>query len=106
MGIVNKQASPAATTPNNIHTVTAGQKLIYNINACNKGATTAKIRLSETIGAVTTYIEYDLPLVAAGTGVGNTIERTARKLPAGAVVTVYSDSANVDWTLDGVEEAA
>lgn len=105
MGLINKQASPASTTAVDIHTVTAGQKLIYNINACNKGAATAKIRLSETIGATTTYIEYDLPLSAAGS-IGNVLERTARKLPAGAKVTVYSDSASVDWTLEGVEEAA
>lgn len=105
MGLINKQASPAATTAVDIHIVNTGQKLIYNLNVCNKGATVAKIRLSETVGATVTYIEYDLPLSAAGT-VGNVLERTARKLPAAAKVTVYSDSASVDWTLDGVEEAA
>lgn len=103
--LIFNQSTPAATTLTSLPAVTTGKKAICNINVCNTGAAQAKIRIGITVGATTTYLEYDTPLAAAGS-VGNVLERTGLKLPAAAVVKVYTDLATVDFTMDSIEETA
>jgi hypothetical protein len=96
------QGTPAANTALT-YTVTAAKKGLVDINACNKGTTVANLKIAIITGGTTTYLEWQTPLAGAGSGL-NSFERTGRKYPAGTVVSVQSDSASVDWTIEALEE--
>lgn len=107
MGLIFKQDKPAGGVTEALHEVPEGNNIIFDLNACNTGATSAVIRVSiDTTagGGSETFFEYDTSL-AAGGDVGHVLERTGRKAPAGAVINVYSSTGDVDFTLDGIEEA-
>jgi len=105
MSLVFNQLQPLAATLTSFPAVASGIPLICSITACNTGAALAMIRIGITVGASTSYLEYDCPLTAAGSA-SNVLERTDIRLPAGAVVKVYTNLATVDFTMVGIEEAA
>ena len=103
-----KQASTAltATVWSIVYEIPVGFTWTGKINFCNRNATQAKIRLAYgtgSSGASGEYIEYDAPLAPAG-NLGNVIERNGEVLQAGQRILAYSDSSNVDVTVQGYEE--
>ena len=105
MPVILGQQRPAAATEVDLHpAISANSSGILDIDACNTGAGTAQIRIAVvSTGGSRTYLEYDLPLYAAGSG-QNALHRTGFKAPAGTVVKVQSSTGFVDFTLNGVEE--
>lgn len=96
----------SATTETKVYEVPAGYRWIGNISICNRNTTVAKVRLavgSNAAMASGMYLEYNIPLLPAG-NVGNVIERTGKILGSAQAIWVYSDSANVDVVIDGIEE--
>lgn len=99
MALGIQQLTPAATTLTSFTAVPTGKQWLWNLVACNKSAAQAKVRIGVTVGATTTYYEYDALLDPSAS-----LEHASRKLTAAGVVKVYTDTAGVDFTLEYVEE--
>ena len=85
-----------------LYTVPANVVATVNINICNKGAATAKVRLAIAANAApgaAEYLEYDTALPANGV-----LERTGIVCSAGEKVVVRADTADVAVRVHGFEE--
>ena len=103
-GIQGQQAL-SATVWTNCYTVPAATKWVGEVNIVNRGSTLAKVRLGFSTGSSPTlgeYVEYDYPLAPAGSA-GNVLSRTGQVLGEGYKVFAYSDTADVDVTVMGLE---
>lgn len=101
--LVLGQSAPAAATPTDLYTVSAGKQTIGStIVVCNR-STTTKFRISvRPAGAAQAdehYLYYDTPISTF-----NTFHATiGMTLAATDVVTVYATDANLSFTLFGQE---
>lgn len=90
-----------ANTDTTIYTVPATTFTVVTVSLCNRGATSASVRIavanSGTPGAAE-YIEYDSELLAKGV-----LERTGIVLQAGKVLVVRSSAINVSAVAYGIE---
>ena len=98
------QSAPAAATPADLYTVAAATEAIGStLMVCNRAVTADKFRISvRPLGAVQAdehYIFYDTP-ISANNSFHATIGLT---LQATDVVTVYSASGNLSFSLFGQE---
>jgi hypothetical protein len=96
------KASLTANNDTDLYAVPAGTVATVNVNLCNTGSTTAKVRLAVRSGALAApdYIEYDAEIPANGV-----LERTGIVLGAGETVVARSSTAGVSARVHGFEEA-
>lgn len=98
------QSNPSATTATTLYTVpSATQAIVSTLTIANLAATATTFRVAVRPAGATLanqhYVAYDVPLVGA-----DTITLTLGiALAATDVVTVYAGSANVAFSLFGVE---
>lgn len=96
-------ADVSATTNTTIYTCPADTFAVATVSICNRGATSATVRLalaSSGTPSAAEYLEYDTELVAKGV-----LERTGIVLDAGKNLVVYSNSASVTAIAMGIETA-
>ena len=97
------QSTPPAASLTSVYTVPANLLASTAINVCNRNTGAVKIRIAVTVGATTTYLTYDEPLPPVGQQ-GNNFCLRAFPVQAGAILQVYSDLTNVDFTISGFEQ--
>lgn len=93
-----------ATTNTTVYTCPANTYAVVSLNICNRGSTSAAIRIAlSTSGTPTAaeYIEYDVDIFAS-----NVLERTGIVLSAGQNIVVYSSAANISAVAVGIETPA
>lgn len=97
-------ASLAANTLTTIYTVPGAKQAALSVNVCNRGASSAAIRVALASSDTPTdaeWIEYDVQVAANGV-----LERTGIMLEAGKKLVAYSNSASVSVVAYGIEEMA
>jgi len=102
-GLLGQSALSAATNTS-VYQVPSSKVAALNINAVNRGATSALVRLalaSTTSPGNAEYIEYDVEVPAKGV-----LERTGIVLDASKRVVAYASTANVSVSVYGFEEDA
>lgn len=95
------QAALAAATNTTVYTVPVGNFTVFSVSICNRGTTTATIRMAIAAAATPTtaeYIEYDTQISANGV-----LERTGLMANAGKLLVVYANTANVSVSAFGIE---
>jgi hypothetical protein len=95
------QSALSAATYTTVYTVPSSTFTVLSVNVCNRGSTTAAIRIALAADATPTnaeFIEYDAQI--GGTGV---LERTGIMMNASKNLVVYSNSANVSVSVFGIE---
>lgn len=100
-GILGTPADLAANTDTTIYTVPANTFGVVTISLCNRGATSATVRIavaSSGTPSAAEYIEFDSELLAKGV-----LERTGIVLQAGKVLVVRSNAINVSAVAYGIE---
>lgn len=93
-----------ATTNTTVYTCPADTYAVVSVNICNRGSSSAAIRISISDSGTPTageYIEYDVDVFAK-----NVLERTGLVLSAGQNIVVYSSAANISAVVVGIETAA
>ena len=97
------QSAPLATTPTTIYTVPAvTQAIVSSIFVCNRGAAgdfRIAVRKGGAVLANQHYIYYDIPIPVAETFAST----TGIALEAGDILTVYASTADMSFTVTGVE---
>lgn len=98
------QSNPSSATATALYTVPAStQSVCSTLTICNLASTATTFRLAVRVNgaalANAQYVAYDVPLAGA-----DSISLTlGLALSAGDIVTVYAGSANVAFSLFGVE---
>lgn len=96
------QSLPATTTLTDAYTVPGAKRATVEIVICNRGAA-ATVRLSHAVGGAVDanpqYLLYDFPL-----GVGETKSTDRITLKASDILRVYSDTGDVAFNINGIEE--
>lgn len=101
--------TPAAAAETLLYTVPAGRRAVFTLNACNRNAAQAKVRIALTNGAAPVaadWIEFDTPIPGVGGVAGSVLVRTGLALAAGQRLYVRSDVVDVSFVVFGIEEAA
>lgn len=94
----------SATTNTTVYTCPADTYAVIAVNICNRGASTAAIRIAVAdtdTPAAAEYIEYDADIFAS-----NVLERTGVVLSQGQRIVVYSSQADVSAVVVGIETSA
>ena len=95
------QAALSAATNTTVYTVPATTFTVFSVSVCNRGTTTATIRIAIAAAATPTtaeYIEFDTQISANGV-----LERTGLMANAGKLLVVYANTANVSVSAFGIE---
>lgn len=95
---------PTAAQTVVVYTVPTQRRATINVNCCNTGATTARVRLAVSADATPAdaqWIEWDAALDPSGV-----LERTGIVLSAGQKLFARSDTGSVTVNVWGVEELA
>lgn len=93
----------SAATDTTVYTCPASTFSVVSVSVCNRGATSATIRVAVAASATPTaaeYIEYDSTVLAKGV-----LERTGIVLSAGQVLVVRSSAISVNAVVMGIETA-
>ena len=96
-------ADMAAATDTSVYTVPADTYSVVTVSFCNRGSTTANIRLAVAAAgtpAASEYIEYDVSL-----GPNGVLERTGIVAQATKVIVARSSATNVSCVVMGIETA-
>jgi len=98
------QAAPSATTETDLYTVPAATStVVSSIVICNRGASAATVRVSNSIGGAATsnkdYLYYDLTIPPYDTFIAT----IGLSLATTDKVRVYASTANVSFNLYGQE---
>ena len=99
-GILGQEA-PSAAANVVVYTVPAETFSVVTVSVCNRGTSTAAIRIAlAATGTPETseFIEYDSEILANGV-----LERTGIALNAGVNVVVYASSADTSVSVYGIE---
>jgi hypothetical protein len=94
-------ADLAAATDTTIYTVPANTFGVVTVSLCNRGSTSATVRIavaSSGTPSAAEYIEFDSELLAKGV-----LERTGIVLQAGKVLVVRSNAISVSAVAYGIE---
>lgn len=94
----------SATTNTTVYTCPADTYAVVAVNLCNRGTSTAAIRVAVAdtdIPSAAEYIEYDADIFA-----NNVLERTGIVLSAGQRIVAFSSAANVSVVVVGIETSA
>lgn len=95
------QAALAAATNTTVYTVPVGTFTVFSVSLCNRGTTTASVRVAIASAATPTnaeWIEFDTQISANGV-----LERTGLMANAGKLLVVYATNANVSVSAFGIE---
>ncbi|TSE33027.1 hypothetical protein [Tepidimonas charontis] len=95
---------PAAAQTVAVYTVPTQRRATININCCNVGASSARVRLAVSADATPAdaqWIEWDAALDPSGV-----LERTGIVLSAGQKLFARSDTGAVNVAVWGIEEIA
>jgi len=90
-----------ATTLTTVYTVPSNIYSVVNVSITNRNSTAIQINLAMASSAtpnIQEYIEYQTTIVANGV-----FERTGLVLNSGLQIVVYSNTANVNCTVYGIE---
>jgi len=93
----------SAATDTTVYTCPASTFSVVSVSVCNRGSTSATIRVAVAASATPTaaeYIEYDSTVLAKGV-----LERTGIVLSAGQVLVVRSSAISVNAVVMGIETA-
>ena len=97
------QSAPAATTPTDVYTNPPKFTATFRVLLCNRAASAATYRIAVRKGGAALsnehYVAYDREIDASGDHHTVPIETEP-----GDVVTVYASTANLSFTVSGVEE--
>lgn len=91
----------SAATLTTVYTVPTGTYTVCNVSITNRNASAVRVRVAMATTAtpnIQDYIEYDTVIVANGV-----FERTGLVMNANLQLVVYSDTANVNATVYGIE---
>jgi hypothetical protein len=94
-------ADLSATTNTTVYTCPSSTFAVVTVSVCNRGSTSATVRLAIAASASPTdaeYIEYDTTLAAKGV-----LERTGIVLDAGKLLVVRSSAVGVNAVVYGIE---
>lgn len=94
-------ADLSATTNTTVYTCPASTFAVVSVSVCNRGSTSATVRIAVADAATPTsaeYLEFDSSLVAKGV-----LERTGIVMQAGKLLVVYSSAASVNAVVMGIE---
>lgn len=100
-GILGTQADLTAATLTSVYTVPADTFTVATVSICNRGATSASVRIAVSSTGTPTnaeFIEYDSQITANGV-----LERTGLVLQAGKQIVIRSSAINVSATVMGIE---
>jgi len=96
-------SAPAATSATEFYTVPASKHATVTVSICNRGSSSATVRLAHMDATGTAanedYIEYDTTVPANGT-----LERSGIVMAAASVLEVYCSSADFSVQAWGFEE--
>ncbi len=95
------QAALSAATNTTIYTVPATTFTVLSVSVCNRGTTTASVRIALAAAATPTnaeYIEFDAQI-----GSNGVLERTGIMMNAGRLLVVFTNSPNVSVSAFGIE---
>ena len=93
----------SAATDTSVYTVPADTYSVVTVSFCNRGASTANIRLAVAASGTPTaaeYLEYDVSL-----GPNGVLERTGIVAQATKVIVARSSATNVSCVVMGIETA-
>ena len=97
------KANLSAATNTTVYTTPASTFTVATVSFCNRGASTANIRLAVAAAgtpAASEYIEYDVSL-----GPNGVLERTGIVAQATKVIVARSSATNVSCVVMGIETA-
>ena len=97
------KANLSAATNTTVYTTPASTFTVATVSFCNRGSTTANIRLAVAAAgtpAASEYIEYDVSL-----GPNGVLERTGIVAQATKVIVARSSATNVSCVVMGIETA-
>jgi len=92
-----------ANTDTSVYTVPADTYSVVTVSICNRGSSTANIRIAVAAAATpaaSEFIEYDVAL-----GPNGVLERTGIVAQATKIIVVRSSQANVSAVVMGIETA-
>lgn len=102
VGKILGQSAPSATTNTDVYTVPGSTEANFNIYACNRGAATDTFRVALRPNgdalANQHYIAYDVIIAPQ-----DAVTFSGLVADAADVVTVYASSANLSFTVTGLE---
>lgn len=97
------QAAVSASVATDLYTVPKGKTCTFRIMCCEQAGASALFRVALRDGGATLasahYISYDEALASNASFASEVIE-----MDADDVVTVYVNTTNTSWTVQGIEE--
>lgn len=94
-------ADLSATTNTTVYTVPATTFSVVTVSVCNRGATSATVRIALAASATpldSEWLEYDSTVLPKGV-----LERTGIVMEAGKLLVVYSSNTSVNAVVMGIE---
>lgn len=94
-------ADLSATTNTTVYTVPATTFSVVTVSVCNRGATSATVRIALAASATPSdseWLEYDSTVLPKGV-----LERTGIVMEAGKLLVVYSSNTSVNAVVMGIE---
>lgn len=102
---INSRTALAATTWTTIATTPASSKAqVLNVSLCNRGNSTATVRLAVVANGSTTPTNADYIEYLTAMGANTVLERTGIVIQNGQTIVAYCDNANLTAVTYGMED--